>query len=141
MSHETAAASTEEISGWISAAATAEAQSQAEIASSAETSLAAPAPPPSLHETRIHSSLHRARTKTFVRMAKPFRRLFRNQGAVNDSLIEAVHHLAAQNEEMMQQIEDLKGVVNGLRNQLRRTPQHEPKATSPRPDEGRNTNA
>jgi hypothetical protein len=119
----------------------AEAEAHAEGASAAETSLTSPAPAPTLHETRIHSSLHRARTKTFVRMAKPFRRLFRNQGAVNDSLIEAVHHLAAQNEEMLQQIEDLKGVVNGLRNQLRRVPQHEPRSALATRSDASNTKA
>lgn len=73
------------------------------------------------HVTRIQASLNRARFKTFVRMVKPLRRIFRNQGAVNDSLIEAVHHLAAQNEELNEQVIDLREVVDSLRTQLRRS--------------------
>ncbi len=74
------------------------------------------------HVARIQSALQRARTKTFVRMIKPFRGMFRNQGAVNDSLIEAVQHLSAQNQELIDQMEELRELVASLRSQLRRTP-------------------
>ena len=74
------------------------------------------------HAARIQSSLDRARSKTFVKLVKPFRRLFRNQGAVNDSLIEAVYHLAVQNREMMEELSDLRRMMNDLRSQARRVP-------------------
>jgi cell division protein FtsB len=48
--------------------------------------------------------------------------LFRNQGAVNDSLIEAIHHLHAQNQELLEEVHDLRAVVHRLRGQLRRIP-------------------
>jgi len=67
----------------------------------------------------IQFSLNRARTKAFVRAIKPFRRLLRNQGAVNDSLIEAVHHLAAKNQEMVEQMNNLRDLVSDLRSELR----------------------
>ncbi len=74
------------------------------------------------HVARIQSALQRARRKTFVRMIKPFRGMFRNQGAVNDSLIEAVQHLSAQNQELIDQVNELRELVASLRSQLRRTP-------------------
>ena len=71
------------------------------------------------HAGRIQASLLRARQKTFVKAVKPLRRIVRNQGAVNDSLIEAVHHLAAQNQEMSEDIQTLRDLVGQLRAQLR----------------------
>jgi TolA-binding protein len=67
---------------------------------------------------RFHSALERARRKTFVKMVKPFRRIFRNQGAVNDSLIEAIYQLGAQNQEMQEEISHLRSVVRRLQIQL-----------------------
>ena len=54
-----------------------------------------------------------------MKAVKPLRRIVRNQGAVNDSLIEAVHHLAAQNQEMSEDIQTLRDLVGQLRAQLR----------------------
>ncbi len=65
--------------------------------------------------SRIKDSLARARRKTFVKNVKPLRRLFRNQGAVNDSLIEAVHHLAAQNQELIKEMSELREMIDNLR--------------------------
>ena len=73
----------------------------------------------SFHAGRIQASLLRAREKTFVKTVKPLRRIVRNQGAVNDSLIEAVHHLAAQNQEMSEDLQTLRDLVGQLRAQLR----------------------
>ena len=73
-----------------------------------------------VHFAPIQASLNRARIKTFVRAIKPFRRILRNQGAVNDSLIEAVYHLAAQNQKMVEQMSDLRGLVSILRSEMRR---------------------
>ena len=71
-----------------------------------------------VHHSRIQAALRRARQKTFVAMAKPFRRFFRNQGAVNDSVIEAVHHLSLQNEEIIEEIAALRESVSELRAEL-----------------------
>jgi hypothetical protein len=118
MTHDPRAVSVEEISGWIRDSAASEVTAQATNGQG----IGQAAAPVSEHSARIGSSLHRARTKNFVRALKPFRRILRNQGAVNDSLIEAVHHLAAENQQMMEQIEDLRSVVQALRSQLRRVP-------------------
>ncbi len=73
-----------------------------------------------VHFEHIQSSLDRARSKAFVRAIKPFRRILRNQGAVNDSLIEAVHHLAAQNQKMIEQMSDLRRLVSKLAGEMPR---------------------
>ena len=104
----------EEISGWIQKAATAD---PGELAAG---SFSAPATDG--HSIRIQAAIARARKKTYVRVIKPLRGLFRNQGAVNDSLIEAVHHLNAQNQDLLEQVQDLRALVHRLRSQLRRIP-------------------
>lgn len=73
------------------------------------------------HLALVAAALNRARVKTYVRLVKPFRRLFRNQGAVNNSLIEAVYHLSQQSQEMMQEINHLRRNVISLRKQLAAT--------------------
>jgi hypothetical protein len=120
MTNKPAATSVEEISKWIGDAAVAESNRSGRYPGGTQMSEAEKES--DLHVERIESSLFRARTKTYVRMLKPFRRMFRNQGAVNDSLIEAVHHLAAQNEELMDQLSELRGTVRALRSQLSATP-------------------
>ncbi|HEX8678936.1 MAG TPA: hypothetical protein VF683_03185 [Chthoniobacterales bacterium] len=70
------------------------------------------------HLALVAAALNRARVKTYVRLVKPFRRLFRNQGAVNNGLIEAVYHLSRQTQEMMQEINHLRRTVASLRKQL-----------------------
>lgn len=69
--------------------------------------------------TRVQTALERARRKTFVSLPKPFRRLMRNQGAVNDSLLEALHHLALQNAELSQELGGLRDELRNLRTELR----------------------
>ena len=113
MSHETAAASLEEISNWIRGAAGATPTRRGDSLGAAVVSN---------HTTRVQACIARARQKTFVPLVKPFRRLFRNQGAVNNSLIDAVYHLSAQNQEMQDELRDLRAVVRDLRAQLRQTP-------------------
>ena len=63
----------------------------------------------------IQTSLGRAQQKQFVKSVKPLRRIFRNQGAVNDSLIEAVHQLALQNQELIEEMGELRGALRKLR--------------------------
>ena len=70
------------------------------------------------HFSCVYDSLDRARRKSFVRAMKPLRRLLRNQGAVNDSLIEAVFHLSAQTQEMVEEIRDLRMQLAALRKQI-----------------------
>lgn len=93
-----------------------------------------PSPFAASHFERIQWALERARSKTFVRMMKPFRRLFRNQGAVNDNLITAVHHLAAQNQELIDEINRLAQVIAKLRGDVvRRRWQTRPEVRPIRP--------
>ncbi len=63
----------------------------------------------------IQTSLGRAQQKQFVKSVKPLRRIFRNQGAVNESLIEAVHQLALQNQDLIEEMSELRGVIRKLR--------------------------
>jgi hypothetical protein len=104
--------SVEEISGWIQKAASAESRQLAAGSVSA--------PASDRRSLQIDAALARAQKKTFIRTIKPLRRLIRDQGAVNDSLIEAVYHLNAQNKELLEQVENLGAVVSRLRRQLRR---------------------
>ena len=119
ISNEPHAASVKEISKWIRLGATANGgQPECELKPGTPSS----APAGELHAERIQFALHRAKLKTFVGLAKPFRRLRRNQGAVNDSLILAIHHLAAQNQDMAEELKELRGLIGSLQSQLRRTP-------------------
>ncbi len=119
MSHEPQPLSREEIANSIRHAATSrktEGPGDSFASSAADVS-----PVRDLHSVHIRAALRRAQSKTFVRLAKPFRRLFRNQGAVNDSVIEALDHLAAQNQAIMDQMEDLREAIGRLRAQSRRS--------------------
>ena len=69
------------------------------------------------HLSHVQESLDRARRKSFVHAIKPLRRLLRNQGAVNDSLIEALFHLSAQIQEMAEEIRDLQRQLAAVREQ------------------------
>ncbi|MEP6821072.1 MAG: hypothetical protein ABI946_01855 [Chthoniobacterales bacterium] len=60
------------------------------------------------HAGRIQSALRRARLKTFVKKAKPFRRILRSQGAVNESLIEAAQALALQQQELREEMQKIR---------------------------------
>jgi hypothetical protein len=71
------------------------------------------------HFSCVYDSLERARRKSFVRAMKPLRRLLRNQGAVNDSLIDALFHLSAQTQEMVEEIRDLRNRIAALQKQVR----------------------
>lgn len=126
--------SVEEISGWIQKAANAE---PGELASGSSSARATDG-----RSLQIEASLARARKKTYIRAIKPLRRLLRDQGAVNDSLIEAVYHLNVQNKELLEQVENLGELVSRLRSQLRRieetdatggasAPEREPTGSAP----------
>ena len=64
---------------------------------------------------QVRQALQRARTKTFVPAVKPLRRLRRNQGAVNDSLIDAVDALLTVNKQMAVELAALRGEMAVLR--------------------------
>jgi hypothetical protein len=88
-------------------------QSQRAVAKTMPISL-----PASSHASEIRVSLDRARRKSFVRAIKPLRRLLRNQGAVNDSLIESLCHLYAQSEQMIEALSELQTRFVSLEMQL-----------------------
>ncbi len=73
----------------------------------------------SSHTAKIQRSLDRAARKTYVRAAKPLRRMLRNQGAVNDSLVEALVHLFSLTQEMIKEISDLQRRVTMLEENTR----------------------
>ena len=60
------------------------------------------------HAGRIQRALRRARLKTFVKKPKPFRRVLRSQGAVNDSLLEATHALAVQQQAVRDEMQKIR---------------------------------
>jgi hypothetical protein len=72
------------------------------------------------HAMQVDRALDRARRKSFVRTIKPLRRLMRNQGAVNDSLIEAAFHLSARVNELGADLTNLQRRINELESQLRK---------------------
>ena len=72
----------------------------------------------SLRSEPIKNAIHRAYRKSVVQAMKPFRRLLRNQGAVNDSIIEALFALSAQTEDMVQEMTELQRRINVLEGQL-----------------------
>jgi hypothetical protein len=63
-------------------------------------------------------ALNRARKKTDVQIFKPFRRLRRNQGAVNEGLIDSFSALIAVNKQMASEIAALSADLAMLRQRL-----------------------
>ena len=64
------------------------------------------------------TSLGRARAKNDIDTIKPLRRLRRNQGAINEALIDALSALIAVNKQMAGEIAGLSGELATLRQQL-----------------------
>ena len=108
--------SVEQISKWMRAAATEPRREQ-----------------PAAHETHLPSafrrhpgfdfksarqSLGRARAKNDIDTIKPLRRLRRNQGAINEALIDSLSALIAVNKQMAAEIAGLSGELATLRQQL-----------------------
>ena len=77
------------------------------------------------YSTPIEKSLERAGRKTFVRTIKPLRGLLRDQGAVNDSLIEALRHLAEQTREILEEMSALQSRLDALEAEIRQLPPEE----------------
>ena len=63
-------------------------------------------------------SLGRARAKNDIDTIKPLRRLRRNQGAINEGLIDSLSALIAVNKQMAAEIAGLSGELATLRQQL-----------------------
>ena len=67
----------------------------------------------------IQKSLNRAYRKSVVHTVKPLRRLLRNQGAVNDSLIQAMFDLFDQTQELIEEMTELQRRLNALEAQVK----------------------
>jgi hypothetical protein len=67
---------------------------------------------------KTREALGRARTKTDVHTIKPLQRLRRNQGAVNEGLIDAFSALLAVNKQMATEISALSSEMAALRQRL-----------------------
>lgn len=66
-------------------------------------------------------SLSRARAKNDIDTIKPLRRLRRNQGAINEALIDALSALIGVNKQMASEIAGLSAELAALRQQLAET--------------------
>lgn len=66
-------------------------------------------------------SLGRARAKNDIDTIKPLRRLRRNQGAINEALIDALSALIGVNKQMAAEIAGLSGELAALRARLAET--------------------
>src|SRR3954464_14912405 len=110
------ALSTEQIAKWMRAAAT-----QPRPEQPAE-SAAAPLSPfrrhPGFDFKSARQSLGRARSKNDIDTIKPLRRFRRNQGAINEALIDSLSALIAVNKQMAGEIAGLSGELATLRQQL-----------------------
>jgi len=67
---------------------------------------------------KAKQALNRARSKTDVNTIKPLRRLRRNQGAVNEGLIDSFSALIAVNKQMATEITALSAELAALRQRL-----------------------
>jgi hypothetical protein len=67
---------------------------------------------------KTRDALNRARNKTDVHTIKPLQRLRRNQGAVNEGLVDAFSALIAVNKQMAREIAGLSADVATLRQRL-----------------------
>ncbi len=75
---------------------------------------------------KAREALNRARNKTDVRTIKPLQRLRRNQGAVNEGLIDSFSALIAVNKQMASEISALSSEIATLRQRLA---EHEARST------------
>lgn len=80
---------------------------------------------------KTKQALNRARAKTAVNTIKPFRRLRRNQGAVNEALIDSFGSLVAVNKQMASEIAALSADVATLRQRLAETEALQSSASDP----------
>jgi hypothetical protein len=83
---------------------------------------------PGFNFKQARQALNHARKKTDVHAPKPLRRLRRNQGAVNEGLIDSLSALIAVNKQMASEITALSTDVATLRQRLA---ENETESTSP----------
>jgi hypothetical protein len=108
--------SVEQISKWMRKAATEPRRKQT---TASEIHLATPfRHHPGFDFKSTRQSLGRARAKNDIDTIKPFRRLRRNQGAINEALIDSLSALIAVNKQMAAEIAGLSGELATLRQQL-----------------------
>ena len=105
-----------QIAEWMRTAAARPAATQAGGRSFAERTMRHHHPGFDFKKTR--EALNRARTKTDVRTIKPLQRLRRNQGAVNEGLIDSFSALIAVNKQMAAEISALSSEMATLRQLL-----------------------
>lgn len=103
----------DQIAEWMRTAAARPAGTQAGGRSFAERTMRHHHPGFDFKKTR--EALNRARTKTDVHTIKPLQRLRRNQGAVNEGLIDAFSALIAVNKQMAAEISALSSELATLR--------------------------
>lgn len=106
----------DQIAEWMRTAAARPAATQAGGRSFAERTIRHHHPGFDFKKTR--EALNRARTKTDVHTIKPLQRLRRNQGAVNEGLIDAFSALIAVNKQMAAEISALSSEMATLRQLL-----------------------
>jgi len=110
------ALSPEQIAKWMRAAATQPRPEQP--AESAAAPLSTFRRHPGFDFKSARQSLGRARSKNDIDTIKPLRRLRRNQGAINEALIDALSALIAVNKQMAGEIAGLSGELAALRGRL-----------------------
>jgi len=109
--------STEQISKWMRAAATQPRREQAPERG-VQATASAFRHHPGFDFKNARQSLGRARAKNDIDTIKPLRRLRRNQGAINEALIDALSALIAVNKQMAGEIAGLSGELATLRQRL-----------------------
>ncbi|MFN2623461.1 MAG: hypothetical protein ABR611_11505 [Chthoniobacterales bacterium] len=117
MQSRTPELSTEQISKWMRAAATQPRHEQA-AERGTEAALSSFRRHPGFDFKNARQSLGRARAKNDIDTIKPLRRLRRNQGAINEALIDTLSALIAVNKQMAGEIAGLSGELATLRQQL-----------------------
>ena len=110
------ALSSEQITKWMRAAAT-QPRLEQPVARAAGAPSSFPRHP-GFDFKSARQSLGRARAKNDIDTIKPLRRLRRNQGAINEALIDALSALIAVNKQMAGEIAGLSGELATLREQL-----------------------
>ena len=117
MQSRTPELSTEQISKWMRAAAAQPRHEQA-VERGAEATQSSFRRHPGFDFKNARQSLGRARAKNDIDTIKPLRRLRRNQGAINEALIDTLSALIAVNKQMAGEIAGLSGELATLRQHL-----------------------
>ena len=110
------ALTTEQITKWMRLAAARPASNPATARAAAD--FGSHGNHPGFDFKKARQALNRARAKTDVNTIKPLRRLRRNQGAVNEALIDSFSALVAVNKQMASEIAALSADMATLRERL-----------------------